>query len=398
MPSRQQQVSRRPQSLAAQRQAQVAETVRAPGRALETGTRAAMEARFAHDFSQVRVHTGPLAAASAAQLNARAYTVGRDVVFAAGQMTADASGRRLLAHELAHVVQQGGGRHGARLQGKLGVSQPGERHEREADAAAARVMAGRPVGSLLTPVGPVIQREGPAPGAPAPAAEEKKEPGEVIAEGLKVVAEQASDNNPRLKEKVIEPLKLKLKGGWDQLGTGAKVGVVGVGGAALGIGAGSLLSDPKGRKQLEGLNLAAPFTLIPYMPLTSFKYTLPSGETPELRQVKFDTSFDASELIKLGSKRDIKLKVNMEWGYDPSTDKLKILGGDATLVLLPGLTISAGVYKDVLKPPNLMTGPGGGPERSEKSIPGGPTAAPMPDTRFMINIDLLKLTRLGKYF
>lgn len=383
-----------------QRRGALADVLKAPGRALDAATRASMETRFGHDFSQVRLHAGPQAAASAAQLNARAYTLGNDVVFGAGQMASNACGQRLLAHELAHVVQQGAGRHGSGLQTKLTVSEAGDAHEREADLAAERVMAGRQVGSVLSPVGPAIQREGPAPAAPAPApaAEEKKEPGDVIAEGLKVVAEQASDNNPRLKEKVIEPLKLKLKGGWDQLGTGAKVGVIGVGGAALGLGAGSLLSDPKGRKQLEGLNLAAPFTLIPYMPLTSFKYTLPSGDTPELRQFKFDTSFDASDLIKLGSKRDIKLKVNMEWGYDPSTDKLRILGGDATLVLLPGLTISAGVYKDVLKPPNLMTGPGGGPERSEKSIPGGPAATPMPDTRFMINIDLLKLTKLGKYF
>ena len=61
------------------------------------------------DFSAVRVHTDPPAAASARAVNARAYTVGRDIVFAAGEyQPATAGGKRLLAHELAHVAQQAG--------------------------------------------------------------------------------------------------------------------------------------------------------------------------------------------------------------------------------------------------------------------------------------------------
>ncbi|MEE9464059.1 MAG: DUF4157 domain-containing protein [Candidatus Neomarinimicrobiota bacterium] len=67
-----------------------------------------MEPRFGHDFSHVRVHTGARAAETARAVNAQAFTVGRDVVFGAGQYAPDAhGGRRLLAHELAHVVQQG---------------------------------------------------------------------------------------------------------------------------------------------------------------------------------------------------------------------------------------------------------------------------------------------------
>jgi hypothetical protein len=69
-----------------------------------------MEPRFGHDFSDVRVHADTGAAASARAVNALAYTVGRDVVFAAGQYTPSTdSGRKLLAHELAHVVQQRAG-------------------------------------------------------------------------------------------------------------------------------------------------------------------------------------------------------------------------------------------------------------------------------------------------
>ena len=78
-----------------------------PGQPLDTGTRAFMEPRFGHDFSQVRVHTDTRAAESARAVNALAYTVGRDVVFGRGQYEPKAlAGKRLLAHELTHVVQQ----------------------------------------------------------------------------------------------------------------------------------------------------------------------------------------------------------------------------------------------------------------------------------------------------
>ena len=78
-----------------------------PGRPLEPALRQDMEQRFGHDFSQVRVHSGASAEQSARDVNAYAYTVGRDVVFGAGQyVPATAAGRRLLAHELTHVVQQ----------------------------------------------------------------------------------------------------------------------------------------------------------------------------------------------------------------------------------------------------------------------------------------------------
>jgi hypothetical protein len=69
-----------------------------------------MESRFGHDFSRVRVHTDAKAAESSKALNALAYTVGEHVVFAPNRYDhATHAGRRLLAHELAHVVQQGGG-------------------------------------------------------------------------------------------------------------------------------------------------------------------------------------------------------------------------------------------------------------------------------------------------
>ncbi|MCC6443551.1 MAG: DUF4157 domain-containing protein [Armatimonadetes bacterium] len=85
--------------------------VRRPGRFLDTNVRAEMEGRFGHDFAHVRIHTGGEAEESARRLRARAYTLGSHIVFGAGQYApGSGSGRGLLAHELAHVMQQDGGR------------------------------------------------------------------------------------------------------------------------------------------------------------------------------------------------------------------------------------------------------------------------------------------------
>jgi hypothetical protein len=118
------------------------------GQPLASGVRSFMEAGYGADFSEVRVHTGPAATRSAASLAARAYTYGRDVVFGDGQYAPDSTaGRQLIAHELAHVVQQRG-QAAAVPQARLGVSQPGDAGECEAEAAADRVMAGAPAPAL----------------------------------------------------------------------------------------------------------------------------------------------------------------------------------------------------------------------------------------------------------
>jgi hypothetical protein len=77
------------------------------GRPLEPALRQDMESRFGHDFSTVRVHSGAAAEQSARDVNAHAYTVGHNIAFGAGRYApATHEGRRLLAHELVHVVQQ----------------------------------------------------------------------------------------------------------------------------------------------------------------------------------------------------------------------------------------------------------------------------------------------------
>jgi hypothetical protein len=88
----------------------VHEVLRSPGQPLDPATHFFMEQRFGHDFSLVRVHSDADAEQSARNVNANAYTVGRDIVFARGQYAPHTTdGRKLLAHELTHVVQQGNG-------------------------------------------------------------------------------------------------------------------------------------------------------------------------------------------------------------------------------------------------------------------------------------------------
>ncbi len=83
--------------------------LRGGGQPLPEPVRAFFEPRFGHDFGQVRVHSDAAAEQSAWDVNAHAYTVGRDIVFGAGRFAPGThQGRQLIAHELMHVVQQSG--------------------------------------------------------------------------------------------------------------------------------------------------------------------------------------------------------------------------------------------------------------------------------------------------
>jgi hypothetical protein len=84
-------------------------TLRSPGEPLDGSTRGFMESRFGRDFRAVRLHSDGQALASARDVSARAYTVGNHVVLGEHHMQPGTEdGRRLLAHELTHVLQQGG--------------------------------------------------------------------------------------------------------------------------------------------------------------------------------------------------------------------------------------------------------------------------------------------------
>ena len=89
--------------------ASVRDALRSPGQPLDAKLRADLEPRLGNDFSHVRVHTDSRAAASVRAFDARAYAIGRNIVFGAGHYApATDRGRRLLAHELTHVVQNRG--------------------------------------------------------------------------------------------------------------------------------------------------------------------------------------------------------------------------------------------------------------------------------------------------
>ncbi len=116
----------------------VCEVLRSPGQPIDPATRVFLEPRFNSDFSHVRVHADTAASASATAVNARAYTVGHNIVFGAGQYApATAEGKRLIAHELAHVVQQG--EDATVVPQHLTIAPTGDQYEQEADRAAEAV-------------------------------------------------------------------------------------------------------------------------------------------------------------------------------------------------------------------------------------------------------------------
>ena len=119
------------------------------GKPIEGALRSDAERSYGRDFHDVRIHTDNDAAELAADLNARAYTTGRDIVFGEGAYQPDTfEGRRLIAHELAHVIQQSGG-------STIGIGQPSDDNERAADQAAG----GDTTSLSSAGAAPSIQRE-----------------------------------------------------------------------------------------------------------------------------------------------------------------------------------------------------------------------------------------------
>jgi hypothetical protein len=126
----------------------VHDVIASPGQPLDHAARAHFEPRFGQDFSRVRVHTDARAAESARAVRAQAYTVGDHIVFAPGRYGLDPGGRRLLAHELTHTVQQ----RGLQRRSLEGAPDSGAHAqlEREADATASWIeRAAQPASGLL---------------------------------------------------------------------------------------------------------------------------------------------------------------------------------------------------------------------------------------------------------
>ena len=151
----------------------VDDVLQSPGQPLEHQSRAEFESLFGRDFSQIRVHSGERAAASASAVNARAYTVGRDVVFGRSQYAPRTdAGRQLLAHELAHTVQQDGrssfaGEH-------IPIGDATSPLETEADRMAGEALSGVVRQTAIGRAdGAVLQKDGPGTDAEAEASADK---------------------------------------------------------------------------------------------------------------------------------------------------------------------------------------------------------------------------------
>jgi hypothetical protein len=154
------------------------DVISGPGAPLSHDVRKDMEDRLGHDFYDVRVHSDDAADASARSLNANAYTVGSHIVFQRAAFDPSShDGRKILAHELIHVVQQRNGPvDGIPTVGGVSVSDPADRLEREAAATAERaivapVLQTDPVPGVRNGAVPhvVVQRQhGPAASPPQP--------------------------------------------------------------------------------------------------------------------------------------------------------------------------------------------------------------------------------------
>ncbi|HYO90222.1 MAG TPA: DUF4157 domain-containing protein, partial [Pyrinomonadaceae bacterium] len=129
------------------------------GHGLNDETKQFMGTRFGHDFDNVRVHDDSHAHEAAKDLSAEAFTTGHDIYFSQGAyQPSTPSGQGLLAHELAHVVQQDSGAATPSTYG-FHVSEPGDPLERQADAASEAVMRGEMFPPLTSSSVPVIARQ-----------------------------------------------------------------------------------------------------------------------------------------------------------------------------------------------------------------------------------------------
>jgi len=276
----------------------VGRALHGPGQALDAADAGFLGARMGAAFDRVRLHVGPAADEAARSVGARAFALGHHLVFAQGEYRPrQAEGRRLLAHELAHTLQ-----------------------------------AGR-----------VLRREERTQTAAKP---EEKSDGEIIAEGLKTVAEQAAKKE-EVKKKVIEPLEKEAKGRWEELGTGGKVGVVGFGAASWGLGIGALLGSEQGRQVLSDFNLLAPTALVPGWPLTSFSFKPPEASTgPYTFKLEFDGTRLLDALRPEGSTSPIaSLSFDAAWSVDPATDQWAAKTLRARIGILPGVTLTGGLVE-----------------------------------------------------
>jgi len=160
------------------------------------------ESSLGAELSSVRVHTGGESAHAAQAVGARAYTMGQDIHFGAGQYDLSSEGgQHLLAHEVAHTVQQRGG--SPTRQNKLEVSSPGDAAELEADRAADAMMIGAPVDIAAS--GRQLARENDGSAGESPTTQSKDPADPKVPFAMSAPVEEAPAHN------AVNPVKVTVK-------------------------------------------------------------------------------------------------------------------------------------------------------------------------------------------
>jgi hypothetical protein len=344
----------------------VEEVLREPGRPLTSDTRRFMESYLGHDLASVRVYAGAKAAQSARAVNAQAYTVGHHVVFGSGQYAPDTPvGRRLLAHELVHVVQQTG-------------------------AGATPTLQREPQGA------------GSSQAAGATPAKEEEDTAKIITGGLEIVAKQLDKNNPqfkKVKDQALDTLKDEARGVWNRLAPAEKGITLGFAGLTLGT-LGATLSDEKARTQfvnfLEGKNVALPLQLIPHMPLKGFSFKRPEAGAGPGNLLQIDTRLTATPLMEWLRRRHpdlppIAVDVGLNFGYNPAARDLQLTGGTITVGLFKGIGITAGTFKEISPLPEIVPTVEGGFTTTVARLPKPEPLKIGQGFQFVVSVDLLKL-------
>jgi hypothetical protein len=242
---------------------------------------------------------------------------------------------------------------------------------------------------------------------------QKEDTTQVLQQGAATILENLDSQNPKFKElqtQVKETAKNEAGQVWQDLSPVDKGALIGFGALSLGTVGTAFASDERGRAMvvdlLDGKNLAAPLTLIPYMPISSFQFKRPEIGAANQGIVDLKASLTVTPYLELLRKRysnvpPLSATVDLNFGFDTTTEHLQFKSGTFNLSIYQGINLSGGVGSGIgIRPlPELVPNPQGGfstvPTRFPQ--PETPTLVPnqsTPGFEFMLKIDLAKIKGL----
>jgi hypothetical protein len=292
-------------------------------------------------------------------VNAQAFTVGKDVVFGAGEYAPESStGQRLMAHELVHVMQQDPG-----IKNNTDIRESCNDHLSRQEA-----------------------KEKPK--------KDEDEKTKVITDGAGLIWDNLQSQNPAFKKLVLDKVELFAERKWDQLPATDKLVLGGWGIGTVGMTGAVLLSNENGRKLLEDINLATPFKIIPYMPLKEFKYK--KAEASTRYAYEFKIGLTGEKIMDKLREKDpdifpLGVDVEMLWGFNPGTRDLRLTGGTIKISLFKGLGISTGTFTTLRQFPEYNLVPGGGTMITKQRYPAPEPIKTPRGVEVMLTLDLVKM-------